>query len=193
MHHSSFPLRHSQFSARYGMFPQRRRLLAMHHSSISLLHRRFSARYGSILSAAGCSLCTIEYLLMLVAKLQLNSDIPTNSDKIFIVFPVFYSYPSLPAVLISTRFMTISAKIMMTFVRIMMTSIKNMMAFVKIMTTSTKTITTSTNNITTYASLLSISATPQVLFTPKEHLPKPVQVNGVTPEVLIFSAETLVI
>ena len=89
--------------------------------------------------------------------------------------------------------MTISAKIMMTFVRIMMTSIKNMMAFVKIMTTSTKTITTSTNNITTYASLLSISATPQVLFTPKEHLPKPVQVNGVTPEVLIFSAETLVI
>ena len=32
-----------------------------------------------------------------------------------------------------------------------------------------------------------------VLFTPKEHLPKPVQVNGVTPEVLIFSAETLVV
>lgn len=67
------------------------------------------------------------------------------------------------------------------------------MAFVKIMTTSTKTITTSTNNITTYASLLSISATPQVLFTPKEHLPTPVLVKGVTAEVLIFSAETLVI
>lgn len=67
------------------------------------------------------------------------------------------------------------------------------MAFVKIMTTSTKTITTSTNNITTYAFLLSISATPQVLFTPKEHLPKPVQVKGVTAEVLIFSAEALVI
>lgn len=175
------------------MFPQRRRLLAMHHSSISLLHRRFSARYGSFLCAAGCSLCTIEYLLMLVAKLQLNSDIPTNSDKIFIVFPVFYSYPSLPAVLTSARFMTIPAKIMMTFVRIMMTSIKIMMAFVKIMTTSTKTITTSTNNITTYASLLSLSATPQALFAPKEHLPTPVQVNGVTAEVLIFSAETLVI
>ena len=103
---------------------------------------------------------------MLVAKLQLNSDIPTNSDKIFIVFPVFYSYPSLPAVLTFTRFMTISAKIMMTstkimmtFVRIMMTSIKIMMAFVKIMTTST-------NNITTNASLLSLSATPQALFAP---------------------------
>ena len=75
---------------------------------------------------------------------------------------------------------------MMTFVRIMMTSIKIMMAFVKIMTTST-------NNITISASLLSRSATPQVLFTPKEHLPKPVQVKSVTAEVLIFSAETLVV
>ena len=74
--------------------------------------------------------------------------------------------------LTSTRFMTISAKIMMTFVRIM---------------------TTSTNNITISASLLSRSATPQVLFTPKEHLPKPVQVKSVTAEVLIFSAETLVV
>lgn len=151
----------------------------MHHSSISLLHRRFSARYGSFLCAAGCSLCTIEYLLMLVAKLQLNSDIPTNSDKIFIVFPVFYSYPSLPAVLTSTSFMTISAKIMtistplegtstkimMTFVKIMMASTKNMMTSVKIMTNST-------NNITTSVSLLSLSP---------------------APEVLIFSAETLVV
>lgn len=175
------------------MFPQRRRLLAMHHSSITLLHRRFSARYGSFLCAAGCSLCTIEYLLMLVAKLQLNSDIPTNSDKIFIVFPVFYSYPSLHAVLTSTRFMTISAKIMTistplegTSTKIMMTSTKIMMAFVKIMTTSTKTITTS-------ASLLSLSATPQAFFAPKEHPPTPVQVKGVTAEVLIFSAETLVV
>lgn len=179
MYHSSFPLRHSQFSARYGMFPLRHRLLAMRHSSISLLHRRFSARYGSFLSAAGCSLCTIEYLLMLVAKLQLNSDIPTNSDKIFIVFPVFYSYPSLPTVLTSTRFLTISAKIMTISTPLEGTSTKNMMTSTRIMTTSTF--------------LLSISATPQVLFSPKEHLPKPVQVNGVTPEVLIFSAETLVI
>ena len=30
---------------------------------------------------------------MLVAKLQLNSDIPTNRDKIFIVFPVFLFLP----------------------------------------------------------------------------------------------------
>ena len=179
MRHSSFPLRHSQFSARYEMFPQRHRLLAMRHSSISLLHRRFSARYGSFLSAAGCSLCTIEYLLMLVAKLQLNSDIPTNSDKIFIVFPVFYSYPSLPAVLTSTRFMSISAKIMTISTPLEGTSTKIMMTSTRIMTTSTF--------------LLSISATPQVLFTPKEHLPKPVQVNGVTPEVLIFSAGTLVV
>ena len=182
------------------MFPQRRRLLAMHHNSISLHHRRFSARYGSFLSAAGCSLCTIEYLLMLVAKLQLNSDIPTNSDKIFIVFPVFYSYPSFPAVLTSTRFMTISAKIMMTFVRIMMTSTQIMMTFVRIMMTSikimmafVKIMTTSTKTITTNASLLSLSATPQALFAPKEHLPTPVLVKGVTAEVLIFSAETLVI
>lgn len=137
----------------------------MHHSSISLLHRRFSARYGSFLCAAGCSLCTIEYLLMLVAKLQLNSDIPTNSDKIFIVFPVFYSYPSLPAVLTSTRFMTISAKIMTISTPLEGTSTKIMMTSVKIMTNST-------NNITTSASLPSLSA---------------------TPEVLIFSAETLVI
>lgn len=147
------------------MFPQRHRLLAMRHSSISLLHRRFSARYGSFLSAAGCSLCTIEYLLMLVAKLQLNSDIPTNSDKIFIVFPVFYSYPSLPAVLTSTRFMTISAKIMTISTPLEGTSTKIMMTFVKIMTISTKTI-------TTFASLLSLSS---------------------APEVLIFSAETLVV
>lgn len=69
------------------------RSLAMRYSLFSLLHRRFSARYGSFLSAAGCSLCTIEYLLMLVAKLQLNSDIPTNSDKFFIVFPVFLFLP----------------------------------------------------------------------------------------------------
>ena len=172
-------MRHSQFSARYGMFPQRRRLLAMHHSSISLLHRRFSARYGSFLCAAGCSLCTIEYLLMLVAKLQLNSDIPTNSDKIFIVFPVFYSYPSLPAVLTSTRFMTISAKIMTISTPLEGTSTKIMMTSTRIMTTST--------------SLLSLSATPQALFAPKEHLPTPVLVKGVTAEVLIFSAETLVI
>lgn len=100
-----------------------------------------------------------------VAKLQLNSDIPTNRDKIFIVFPVFYSYPSLPAVLTSTRFMSISAKIMTISTPLEGTSTKIMMTFVKIMTTST-------NNITTFASLLSLS---------------------VTPEVLIFSAETLVI
>ena len=96
--------------------------------------------------------------------------------------------------------MTISAKIMMTFVRIMMTSTKIMMTFVRIMMTSTKIMmafvkimTTSTNNITTSASLLSLSATPQALFAPKEHLPTPVLVKGVTAEVLIFSAETLVV
>ena len=60
------------------------------------------------------------------------------------------------------------------------------MAFVKIMTTSS-------NNITASASLLSLSATPQALFASKEHLPTPVLVNGVTVEVLIFSAETLVV
>lgn len=176
------------------------RSLAMRYSLFSMLHRWFSMHHR---------LLSMRYRIPtnVVAKLQLNSDIPTNRDKIFIVFPVFYSYPSLPAVLTSTRFMTISAKIMMTstkimmtFVRIMMASMKIMMTIVRIMMTSTKIMmafvkimTTYMNNITTAASLLSLSATPQVLFTPKEHLPKPVQVNGVTAEVLIFSAETLVI
>ena len=165
MHHRSLAMRYSLFS----MLP---RWFSMHHILLSM-HDRIPTN--------------------VVAKLQLNSDIPTNSDKIFIVFPVFYSYPSLPAVLTFTRFMTISAKIMMTFVRIMMTSTKIMMTSIKIMMAFVKIMTTSSNNITASASLLSLSATPQVLFTPKEHLPKPVQVNGVTPEVLIFSAETLVI
>ena len=109
---------------------------------------------------------------MLVAKLQLNSDIPTNRDKIFIVFPVFYSYPSLPAVLTSTRFMTISAKIMTISTPLEGTSTKIMMTFVRIMMTFMKIMPTSTKTITTSASLLSLSP---------------------TPEVLIFSAETLVI
>lgn len=139
--------------------------LAMRYSLFSMLHRWFSMHHR---------LLSMRYRIPtnVVAKLQLNSDIPTNRDKIFIVFPVFYSYPSLPAVLTSTRFMTISTPLEGTSTKIMMTS-------TRIMTTSTF--------------LLSISATPQVLFTPKEHLPKPVQVNGVTPEVLIFSAETLVV
>ena len=186
MHHSSFAQRHSQF--------------AMRHSSFPLRYSQFSARYGSFLCTIGCSLCTIEYLLMLVAKLQLNSDIPTNSDKIFIVFPVFLFLP-LPSRRAHLHNIYdhlcenydhlhaaggTSTKIMMTFTKIIMASTKIMMTFVKI-------IMTSTNDITTSAFLLSISATPQVLFTPKEHLPKPVQVNGVTPEVLIFSAETLVV
>ena len=76
--------------------------------------------------------------------------------------------------------MTISTPLEGTSTKIMMTSTKIMMAFVKIMTTSTKTITTS-------ASLLSLSATPQAFFVPKEHPPTPVQVKGVTAEVLIFS------
>ena len=67
--------------------------------------------------------------------------------------------------LTSTRFMIIPAKIMTISTPLEGTSTKIMMAFVKIMTTSTKTIITS-------ASLLSLSA---------------------TPEVLIFSAETLVV
>ena len=82
--------------------------------------------------------------------------------------------------------MTISTPLEGTSTKIMMTSTKIMMAFVKIMTTSTKTITTS-------ASLLSLSATPQAFFAPKEHPPTPVLVKGVMAEVLIFSAETLVV
>lgn len=153
--------------------------LAMRYSLFSMLHRWFSMHHR---------LLSMRYRIPtnVVAKLQLNSDIPTNRDKIFIVFPVFYSYPSLHAVLTSTRIMTISAKIMTISTPLEGTSTKIMMTSTKIMMTSTRIMTTSTF-------LLSISATPQVLFTPKEHLPKPVQVNGVTAEVLIFSAETLVV
>ena len=148
------------------------RSLAMRYSLFSMLHRWFSMHHR---------LLSMRYRIPtnVVAKLQLNSDIPTNRDKIFIVFPVFYSYPSLPAVLTSTRFMTIPVKIMTISTPLEGTS-------TKIMMTSTKTITTS-------ASLLSLSATPQALFAPKEHFPTPVLVKGVTTEVLIFSAETLAI
>lgn len=132
------------------------RSLAMRYSLFSMLHRWFSMHHR-LLSMHDRIPTNV------VAKLQLNSDIPTNSDKIFIVFPVFYSYPSLPAVLTSTRFMTISAKIMMTFVRIMMTSTKIMMAFVKIMTTST-------NNITTSASLQSLSPTHPKPSSPRRNI-----------------------
>ncbi len=155
------------------------RSLAMRYSLFSMLHRWFSMHHR---------LLSMRYRIPtnVVAKLQLNSDIPTNRDKIFIVFPVFYSHPSLPAVLTSTRFMTISAKIMTISTPLEGTSTKIMMTSTKIMMTSTRIMTTSTF-------LLSISATPQVLFTPKEHLPTPVLVQGVTAEVLIFSAETLVV
>lgn len=115
------------------------RSLAMRYSLFSMLHRWFSMHHR---------LLSMRYRIPtnVVAKLQLNSDIPTNRDKIFIVFPVFYSYPSLPAVLTSTRFMTIPVKIMTISTPLEGTS-------TKIMMTSTKTITTS-------ASLLSLSATP---------------------------------
>lgn len=158
IHHSRFPMHHSSLAMRYSLFSMLHRWFSMHHRLLSMRYR---------------------IPTNVVAKLQLNSDIPTNSDNFFIVFPVFYSYPSLPAVLTSTRIMTISAKIMTISTPLEGTSTKIMM--------------TSTNDITTSTFLLSISATPQVLFTPKEHLPTPVLVKGVTAEVLIFSAETLAI
>ena len=141
------------------------RPLAMRYSLFSMLHRWFSMHHR---------LLSMRYRIPtnVVAKLQLNSDIPTNRDKIFIVFPVFYSYPSLHAVLTSTRFMTISAKIMTISTPLEGTSTKIMMTFVRIMMTFVKIMTTSTKTIITFASLLSLST---------------------TPEVLIFSAETLVV
>lgn len=158
IHHSRFSIRHRSLAMRYSLFSMLHRWFSMHHRLLSMRYR---------------------IPTNVVAKLQLNSDIPTNRDKIFIVFPVFYSYPSLPAVLISTRFMTISAKIMTISTPLEGTSTKIMMTSTRIMTTSTF--------------LLSLSATPQAFFAPKEHPPTPVQVKGVTAEVLIFSAETLVV
>ena len=64
IHYSRFPMHHRSLAMRYSLFSMLPRWFSMHHSSISLLHRRFSARYGSFLCAIGCSLCTIEYLLM---------------------------------------------------------------------------------------------------------------------------------
>ena len=65
MHHRSLAMRYSLFS----MLPRR---FSMHHILLSM-HDRIPTN--------------------VVAKLQLNSDIPTNSDKIFIVFPVFLFLP----------------------------------------------------------------------------------------------------
>ena len=65
MHHRSLAMRYSLFS----MLP---RWFSMHHILLSM-HDRIPTN--------------------VVAKLQLNSDIPTNSDKIFIVFPVFLFLP----------------------------------------------------------------------------------------------------
>ena len=60
--------------------------LAMRYSLFSMLHRWFSMHHR---------LLSMRYRIPtnVVAKLQLNSDIPTNRDKIFIVFPVFLFLP----------------------------------------------------------------------------------------------------
>ena len=68
MHHRSLAMRYSLFS----MLP---RWFSMHHILLSMRYR---------------------IPTNVVAKLQLNSDIPTNRDKIFIVFPVFL-FLSLPS------------------------------------------------------------------------------------------------
>ena len=62
------------------------RSLAMRYSLFSMLHRWFSMHHR---------LLSMRYRIPtnVVAKLQLNSDIPTNRDKIFIVFPVFLFLP----------------------------------------------------------------------------------------------------
>ena len=62
------------------------RSLAMRYSLFSMLHRWFSMHHR---------LLSMRYRIPtnVDAKLQLNSDIPTNRDKIFIVFPVFLFLP----------------------------------------------------------------------------------------------------
>lgn len=67
-----FPMRHSSLAMRYSLFSMLHRWFSMHHRLLSI-HDRIPTN--------------------VVAKLQLNSDIPTNSDKIFVVFPVFLSLP----------------------------------------------------------------------------------------------------
>lgn len=67
-----FPMRHSSLAMRYSLFSMLHRWFSMHHRLLSI-HDRIPTN--------------------VVAKLQLNSDIPTNSDKIFVVFPVFLFLP----------------------------------------------------------------------------------------------------
>lgn len=67
-----FPMRHSSLAMRYSLFSMLHRWFCMHHRLLSI-HDRIPTN--------------------VVAKLQLNSDIPTNSDKIFVVFPVFLFLP----------------------------------------------------------------------------------------------------
>lgn len=67
-----FPMRHSSLAMRYSLFSMLHRWFSMHHRLLSI-HDRIPTN--------------------VVAKLQLNSDIPTNRDKIFIVFPVFLFLP----------------------------------------------------------------------------------------------------
>ena len=74
------------FYIHYSLFPMHHRSLAMRYSLFSMLHRWFSMHHR---------LLSMRYRIPtnVVAKLQLNSDIPTNRDKIFIVFPVFLFLP----------------------------------------------------------------------------------------------------
>ena len=65
-------MRHSSLAMRYSLFSMLHRWFSMHHRLLSI-HDRIPTN--------------------VVAKLQLNSDIPTNSDKIFVVFPVFLFLP----------------------------------------------------------------------------------------------------
>ena len=69
-------MHHRSLAMRYSLFSMLRRWFSMHHRLLSMRHRLLSMRYRIATNV--------------VAKLQLNSDIPTNSDKIFIVFPVFF-------------------------------------------------------------------------------------------------------
>ena len=62
-------MHHRPLAMRYSLFSMLRRWFSMHHRLLSMRYR---------------------IPTNVVAKLQLNSDIPTNRDKIFIVFPVFF-------------------------------------------------------------------------------------------------------
>ena len=177
------------------------RSLAMRYSLFSMLHRWFSMHHR---------LLSMRYRIPtnVVAKLQLNSDIPTNRDKIFIVFPVFLFLP-LPSR--RAHLHKIYDHLCENYDDLcenyddlhkdyddlcenyddLYKNYDDLCEDYDDLHKNYDGLCENYNHLCVLA--VSLRHPPQALFAPKEHLPTPVLVKGVTTEVLIFSAETLVV